>query len=78
MHLGNLDMNQTYTMKKDQEEIPFKNVDSEKDLAVIVDNTLTFTKHISSKIKTANRNLGFTDDISNLYILGQRYILELI
>ena len=58
MHLGNHDMNHTYTMKKDQEEIPIEKVVSEKDLGVIVDNTLTFTKHISSKIKTANRNLG--------------------
>ena len=58
MHLGNHDMNQTYTMKKDQEEIPIEKVESEKDLGVIVDNTLTFTKHISSKIKTASRNLG--------------------
>ena len=58
MHLGNHDMNQTYTMKKDQEEIPIEKVVSEKDLGVIVDNTLTFTKHIRSKIKTANRNLG--------------------
>ena len=58
MHLGNHDMNQAYTMKKDQEEIPIEKVVSEKDLGVIVDNTLTFSKHISSKIKTANRNLG--------------------
>ena len=51
-------MNQTYTMKKDEEEIPIENVESEKDLGVIIDNTLTFTKHISSKIKLANKNLG--------------------
>ena len=37
-------MNQTYTMKKDQEEIPIEKVESEKDLGVIVDNKLTFTK----------------------------------
>ena len=58
MHLGNHDMNQTYTMKKDQEEIPIEKVESEKDLGVIIDNKLTFTKHINSKIKIANRNLG--------------------
>ena len=51
-------MNQTYTMRKDQEELPIKKVESEKDLGVIIDNKLTFTKHINSKIKIANRNLG--------------------
>ena len=57
MHLGNHDMNQTYTMRKDQEELPIEKVESEKDLGVIIDNKLTFTKHINSKIKIANRNL---------------------
>ena len=57
-HLGNHDMNQTYTMRKDQEELPIEKVESEKDLGVIIDNKLTFTKHINSKIKIANRNLG--------------------
>ena len=51
-------MNQTFTMKKDQEEIPVEKVESGKDLGVIVNNKVTFTKHISPKIKTANRNLG--------------------
>ena len=51
-------MNQTYTMKKDQELIPIEIVDSEKDLGVIIDKSLTFTEHINSKIKIANRNLG--------------------
>ena len=58
MHLGIHDMNQTYTMKKDQEEVPIKKVEAEKDLGVIIDNKLTFSKHISTKIKVANRNLG--------------------
>ena len=47
-----------YTMRKDQEDIPIEKVKSEKDLGVIIDNKLTFTKHINSKIKIANRNLG--------------------
>ena len=39
MHLGNHDMNQTYTiMRKDQEEIPIEKVESEKELDVIIDN----------------------------------------
>ena len=45
MHLGNHDMNQTYTMRKDQEELPIEKVESEKDLDVIIGNKLTFTKH---------------------------------
>ena len=51
-------MNQTYTTRKDQEEIPIEKVVVEKDLDVIIDNKLTFNKHINSKVKIANRNLG--------------------
>ena len=58
MHLGNHDMNQTYTMRKDQEEIPIEQEESEKDRGVIIDNKLTLIKHINPKIKIANRNLG--------------------
>ena len=50
-------MNQTYTMNKEQGSIPIEKVDSEKDLGVIIDKDLKFSEHISSKIKTANRNL---------------------
>ena len=35
-----------------------ENVDSEKDLCVIIDKSLSFGEHISSKISIANRNLG--------------------
>ena len=42
-------MNQTYTMKKDEEEIPIENVESEKDLGVIIDNTLTFTYKLQNQ-----------------------------
>ena len=58
MHLGRHGMNQPYRMKKGQELIPMEKVDSEKDLGVIIDKSLTFTEHINSKIKIANRNLG--------------------
>ena len=50
-------MNQTYTMRKDKEELPIEKVESEKDLGVIIDNKLTFTKHINSKIKTGTLDL---------------------
>ena len=45
-------------MKKDQEEVPIEKGDAEKDLGVIIDNKLTFPKHINTKIKVTNRNLG--------------------
>ena len=35
-----------------------ENVDSEKDLGVIIDKSLSFGEHISSTISIANRNLG--------------------
>ena len=35
-----------------------ESVDSEKDLGVIIDKSLSFGEHISSKISIANRNLG--------------------
>ena len=51
-------MNQTCTMTNDQEEVPFEKAEAEKGLAVIIDNKLTFSKHIRTEIKVANRNLG--------------------
>ena len=68
MQLGNHVMDQTYTTRKDQEEIPIEKLESEKDLGVIIDNKLTFTKHINSKIKIANRNLELYLKISLTYI----------
>ena len=55
MYLGNHGINQTYTIRKDQEEIPIEKVEPEQDLGVILDNKLTFTKHIYPKIKISNR-----------------------
>ena len=49
-------MNQTYSIKKDQEEVSVEKVEAEKELGVINDNKLTFLKHINTKIKVANRN----------------------
>ena len=39
--------------------LEMEHVFEEKDLAVIVDSDLTFEKHISSKIRTANAIVGF-------------------
>ena len=37
MHIGNHDLEQTYTMKAGEERIPTAKVTSEKDLGVIID-----------------------------------------
>ena len=39
-------------------ETRLENLESEKDLGVIIDTSLSFGENISSKISTANRNLG--------------------
>ena len=51
---------------------------SEKDLGGIIDKSLTFTEHIYSKIKRANRNLGlifraftYLDILMNLSLVCQ-------
>ena len=58
MHIGNHDLEQTYTMKAGEERIPIAKVTSEKDLGIIIDNSLKFSEHVSAKVKIANRNLG--------------------
>ena len=58
MHLGNHDLEQTYTMKAGEERIPIAKVTSEKYLWVIIDNSLKFSEHVSAEVKIANRNLG--------------------
>ena len=45
-------------MQSRQETITLEKVDLETDLGVIIDKSLLFGEHISSKIATANRNLG--------------------
>ena len=57
----------TYTMKSGQEQFEIEKVFSEKDLGVIIDKALIF-----SKINKANRNLG------NSYIHGQGHVSEII
>ena len=49
---------QYYTMQSREGETRLENVESEKNLGVIIDNSLSFGEHNSSKISTANRNLG--------------------
>ena len=53
----NGDINEHYVTTDKGDEI-LKNVESTKDLGVIVDNNLTFKEHITDKIKKANTMLG--------------------
>ena len=46
-----------YTMPMDQNQTEIMAVTSEKDLGVIIDETLIFRDHISKKATLANRNL---------------------
>ena len=45
-------------MRSHEGEIRFENVESGKDLGVIIDNSLSFGEHIRCKVSIANRNLG--------------------
>ena len=51
------DINEYYITTDKGDEI-LKNVESTKDLGVIIDNKLTFKEHITDKIKKANTMLG--------------------
>ena len=52
-----------------------ENVESEKDLGVIIDNSLSFGEHISSKISIANINRGLI--IRTFTIMGKDMFLNL-
>ena len=58
LHIGKKPIGQFYTMQTQDREKRLENVDSEKDLGVIIDKSLSFGEHISSKISIANRNIG--------------------
>ena len=45
-------------MTKDSKTTTVEKVLYVKDLEVTIDNSLSFTEHINSKISTANRNTG--------------------
>ena len=66
----------TYTMNSGTKTIEIEKVTCEKDLGVIIDQALNFSKHISTKVSKANQNLGIifrtftymdTDMFLNLY-----------
>ena len=57
IHLG-LDIASSYYMSSATGNLEIEKVKEEKDLGVVIDNKLNFRQHISSKMSTANRNLG--------------------
>ena len=60
LHLGHGNVNQNYYMK-DQNSTDMQQLDStqeEKDLGVLVDNELSFAKHIAAQVSKANRLVG--------------------
>ena len=58
LHIGKNPIGQSYTMQTPKGTITIESVDSEKDLGVTIDKSLSFGEKISSKIFIANRNLG--------------------
>ena len=57
LYIGKNPIGQSYTMQTPQGTITVESVELEKDLGVIIDKSLSFGEHISSKISSANRNL---------------------
>ncbi|MES9905329.1 MAG: reverse transcriptase domain-containing protein [Sedimenticola sp.] len=58
MHIGNQESNNLYYMTEGDERIEICKVQEEKDLGIIIDNKLKFTKHINESVKKSNRVLG--------------------
>ena len=57
MHLG-LEIASSYYMSSATGNVEIEKVKEQKDLGVVIDNKLNFRQHISSKVSTANKNLG--------------------
>ena len=59
LSLGRNILETSYTMKDtDDNIVNLQRTREEKDLGVIIDEELTFEKHISEKVNLANRNMG--------------------
>ena len=58
LHLGNHESDTSYTMESKGQVMELETVNDEKDLWVIIDHKLSFRDHVTSKVNTANRNLG--------------------
>ena len=57
LHIGSRTNPATYTMNTGQDTVEIEKVSCEKDLGIIIDQALDFSKHISTKVSKANRNL---------------------
>ncbi len=58
MHIGYGNQKQRYSLPKDGQELELQKTTEEKDLGVIVDEKLNFSKHVEKKVNVANRILG--------------------
>ena len=60
LHLGNRNQEHTYSMRKhdDTNRVMLDSTEIEKDLGVLVDNELKFTKHVVAQVNKANKILG--------------------
>ena len=60
MHYGQQKDEYTYTMEEGSDRRELGKLDEEKDLGVLFDKTLTFTKHVGAVVNKANRVVGIT------------------
>jgi len=60
LHLGNRNQNWDYQMRKhgSEDRVVLKGSDAERDLGVMVDSELKFSKHVETQVNKANRILG--------------------
>ena len=75
MHIGKDEQSDYFIKDKENKISKILVVEQEKDLGVIFDNKLLFDKHISSKVKIANRNLGLIS--KNFIYLNNDMFLKL-
>ena len=76
LHIGKHDRGTKYTMISNNQEIELEKVKNEKDLGVIIDQSLTFCDHINSKVNIANRNLGII--FRTFTYIGEEMFLNLL
>lgn len=58
MHIGNNEASEYFMKDNDKKVHKITQVEQEKDLGVIFDPKLDFSKHVHTKVNLANRNLG--------------------
>ena len=75
MHLGNKPNSEYYLKDSENKIHKIEQITEEKDLGVIFDNKLTFSKHINTKVNIANRNLGLI--IKKFIYMNKEMFLQL-